>query len=95
MLAFFLSQFIGLCLFITLNYGLLSYINYRKNQADGKVEKRTERFVLQQVRIAVSLFLVMGVAYRLSVINEYFKMDYGIIFFKALFPEVPIDIHLL
>ncbi len=95
MVGFIFSQIIGLCLFLTLNYGILSYVNYRKNQAEGKVEKRTERFILQQVRIAVSLFIVIGIAYRISVINEYFKIDYGLIFFKAIFPEAPIDIYLL
>ena len=95
MFAFFVSQIIGLCLFITLNYGVLSYINYRKNQASTSEHKKTERFVLDQLRIAVSLFLVMGLIYKINNINQYFSIDYTYILFNTLSSVQQVEFYTL
>jgi len=82
---FLISQLIGLCLFFTLNYGLYSYIMYRKNQASGKAEKRVEWFVLQNTRVALYIFFIFGVFNRLSTINQNLNIDYSHLFFSVLY----------
>lgn len=85
MFVFIISQLIGLCLFITLNYGLLSYIQYRKNQVAGKAENRMEWIFLQNVRVGFYIFLIFGVFNRLSSIGQSLNLDYSFIILRALF----------
>jgi|GEM_PF-2932772 hypothetical protein len=90
MFVFLISQLIGLCLFLTLNYGLLSYVQYRKNQAAGKADQKVEWFVLQNARVGIYLFFVFGVLNRMSAITENLNIDYSHIIISTLFstPEI-------
>lgn len=85
MYTFIISQLIGLCLFFTLNYGVLSYINYRKNQAVGKPEKRIEWLFLQHARVGMTFFFVGGLLYRISAISQELNVDYSALIFQVLF----------
>lgn len=84
MYAFVVSQFIGLTLFFTLNYGALSYIKYRKNQASNKSHTGVEVFFLQQARVAIYLFFVVGVAYKINSIHEHLNIDYSYLIFRIM-----------
>jgi len=85
MLIFILSQIIGLILFVTLNYGIISYIQYRKNQCDNNAEKKVEWFFLQNARVGLYIFLVFGVFNRVSTINENLNIDYTYVIFRTIF----------
>ncbi len=84
MYAFLLTQMIGLSLFFTINYGLLSYIQYRKNQLKGGTEVRAERFVLRNATAALYFLLVGGFIYRINHIHQYLNIDYGYLMIKTL-----------
>lgn len=94
MYAFVLSQIIGLTLFFTLNYGVLSYIKYRKNQTTGKSNKRFEVFVLQQARVAIYLFFIMGVVYKVNTIQEHLNIDYSYLAYRVML-ATPADLSVL
>ena len=74
---FIISQIIGLLLFCTVNYGALSYIKYRKNQVDSKPEQKVERFFLQQARMAIYLFFVAGIAYKINGVQSQLTLDFA------------------
>ena len=84
MAAFIFSQIVGLCLFITLNFGILSYINYRKNQAAKSNDGRLEWLFLQNVRVGLYIFFITGIFYRLNTIQQQFNIDYSYLFLRAL-----------
>lgn len=84
MAGFLFSQFVGLTLFVTLNFGILSYINYRKNQAAKKEEGRLEWLFLQNVRVGIYVFFITGILYRLNSVQQHFNIDYSYIFLRTL-----------
>lgn len=92
---FIISQLIGLCLFFTLNYGVYSYIQYRKNQVAGKAEHRVQWFVLQNARVALYIFFIFGVLNRLSTIEQNINPDYSHFILGLLYSGKEIPLALL
>ncbi len=89
MLGFLLTQMIGLSLFFTINYGILSYIQYRKNQLKGGSQFRKERFALSQASVAIYLLLIGGFVYRINHIHQYLNIDYSYLMIKGLMTSAP------
>ena len=83
MMTFILTQLVGIILFVTFNYAILSYIRYRKNQL-GKEAPLGQRFILQNLTAAMYGVMVLGVSYRVAVINQHLNIDYPFIVLDAL-----------
>lgn len=94
MLGFILTQMIGLSLFFTINYGVLSYIQYRKNQLKVGTQFNKERLILRHATVALYLVLVGGFIYRLNHIHQYLNIDYSYLMIKGLMTTAP-NFHLV
>jgi hypothetical protein len=75
MIAFVISQIVGVTLFATLNYGFFCYIRYRRDQVIGKSEDSAKNIYVFYMT-ALGFMGILGIVYKYSYLRNFLNLDY-------------------